>query len=111
MRERCLTVHSAAHGPRSTLHGPRPTVASCQYIYLMPAEAKSQSGTTSMTSDGTQMVYFFGAGQAEGGSSIKDRVGGKGASLADMTVAGLNVPPGFTISSECCALYYEAGKH
>jgi pyruvate,water dikinase len=56
------------------------------------------------------MVYFFGAGKADGGSSIKDRIGGKGASLADMTVAGLNVPPGFTISADCCARYYESGK-
>ena len=47
-------------------------------------------------------VYFFGAGQAEGGSELKHLVGGKGASLADMTKAGLNVPPGFTISTACC---------
>src|SRR5438093_1106130 len=63
-----------------------------------------------MTSVDRQLVYFFGAGKAEGGGDIKDRVGGKGASLAEMTVAGLNVPPGFTITAECCARYYEAGK-
>jgi pyruvate,water dikinase len=57
-----------------------------------------------------QLVYFFGDGQAEGGSDIKHLVGGKGASLADMTKARLNVPPGFTISAECCDLYYKAGK-
>jgi pyruvate,water dikinase len=51
-------------------------------------------------------VYFFGQGQADGGSAVKHLVGGKGASLADMTRAGLNVPPGFTISAECCAWYY-----
>src|SRR5712692_2943278 len=55
-------------------------------------------------------VYFFGNGQADAGSALKHLVGGKGASLADMTRAGLNVPPGFTISSECCALYFQAGK-
>src|SRR5262249_24270313 len=62
------------------------------------------------TSTQQQLVYFFGEGQAEGGSDIKHLVGGKGASLADMTKAQLNVPPGFTISAECCDLYYKAGK-
>ncbi|HXG09893.1 MAG TPA: PEP/pyruvate-binding domain-containing protein, partial [Gemmataceae bacterium] len=55
-------------------------------------------------------VYFFGAGQAEGSSAIRHLVGGKGASLADMTRAGLNVPPGFTISAECCDLYFRGGR-
>jgi pyruvate,water dikinase len=64
-------------------------------------------------SDGTQpqrLVYFFGAGQADGDSSIKHLLGGKGASLADMTRAHLNVPPGFTITAECCDLYFRDGK-
>src|SRR5438094_6698008 len=52
-------------------------------------------------------IYFFGNGQADGGSALKHLVGGKGASLADMTRAGLNVPPGFTISTECCQLYFQ----
>lgn len=51
-------------------------------------------------------IYFFGNGQADGSSDIKHLIGGKGASLADMTRAGLNVPPGFTISAECCDHYY-----
>ena len=58
-----------------------------------------------------RIVYFFGDGQADGGSELKHLVGGKGASLADMTKAGLNVPPGFTISAECCDLYYQRGRH
>ncbi|MBL8798945.1 MAG: hypothetical protein JNM56_33985 [Planctomycetia bacterium] len=58
----------------------------------------------------TKFVYFFGDGQAEASSDLKHLVGGKGASLADMTKAQLNVPPGFTISTECCDLYYKAGK-
>ncbi|HEX5273460.1 MAG TPA: PEP/pyruvate-binding domain-containing protein, partial [Gemmataceae bacterium] len=57
-----------------------------------------------------RFVYFFGAGQADGGSAIKQFVGGKGASLADMTKAGLNVPPGFTISAACCEAYYKSGR-
>src|SRR5262245_39684662 len=64
----------------------------------------------SSTTTQQQLVFFFGEGQAEGGSDIKHLVGGKGASLADMTKAQLNVPPGFTISAECCDLYYKAGK-
>jgi pyruvate,water dikinase len=55
-------------------------------------------------------VYFFGDGQADAGSDLKHLVGGKGASLADMTKAGLNVPPGFTISAECCDQYYRGGR-
>lgn len=62
------------------------------------------------TATASQMVYFFGEGQAEGGSEIKHLVGGKGASLADMTKAQLNVPPGFTISAACCEAYYTTGR-
>ncbi|MBI1829969.1 MAG: hypothetical protein HYR84_00800 [Planctomycetes bacterium] len=52
-------------------------------------------------------IYFFGDHQADGHSDIKHLIGGKGASLADMTRAGLNVPPGFTISAECCDYFYQ----
>ena len=55
-------------------------------------------------------VYFFGQGQADGGGAVRDQVGGKGASLADMTRAGLNVPPGFTIATECCRDFYQMGQ-
>ena len=48
---------------------------------------------------GTKYVFFFGAGQAEGNGKMKDELGGKGAGLAEMTNAGLPVPPGFTIQS------------
>jgi pyruvate,water dikinase len=54
-------------------------------------------------------VFFFGAGHSEGGSDLKQFVGGKGASLADMTKAGLNVPPGFTISAACCDEFLRGG--
>src|SRR6266496_3187915 len=49
-----------------------------------------------------QYVYFFGAGSAEGNGKMKDVLGGKGAGLAEMTNAGLPVPPGFTIQTEAC---------
>lgn len=57
-----------------------------------------------------QWIYFFGSGQADGGNEVKHLVGGKGASLAEMTRAGLNVPPGFTISTEACQRYFERNQ-
>ncbi len=51
-------------------------------------------------------VYFFGNGKADGDRTMKDLLGGKGSGLAEMTNAGLPVPPGFTISTEACTLYY-----
>src|SRR5437762_9641038 len=57
-----------------------------------------------------RFIYFFGDGQADGGNDVRHLVGGKGASLAEMTRAGLNVPPGFTISAACCDRYYRAGR-
>ncbi len=52
-------------------------------------------------------VYFFGAGAAEGNMKMKDVLGGKGANLAEMAGIRLPVPPGFTVSTEVCALYYK----
>ena len=53
-------------------------------------------------------VFFFGNGKADGNRHMKDLLGGKGSGLAEMTNAGLPVPPGFTISTEVCNIYYEA---
>src|SRR5687768_4547987 len=52
-------------------------------------------------------VYFFGSGKADGNRAMKDTLGGKGSGLAEMTNAGLPVPPGFTISTDVCTIYYE----
>ena len=49
-----------------------------------------------------KFVYLF----REGNSSMRDLLGGKGANLAEMTNIGLNVPPGFTITTEACKEYY-----
>src|SRR5882757_11349517 len=59
---------------------------------------------------GTQYVFFFGAGKAEGNGKMKDELGGKGAGLAEMTNAGLPVPPGFTIQTAACREYMKTGK-
>jgi len=55
-------------------------------------------------------VYFFGAGKTEGKKEMKQSLGGKGANLAEMASLGVPVPPGFTITTETCAEYYEVGK-
>jgi phosphohistidine swiveling domain-containing protein len=52
-------------------------------------------------------THFFGQGIVEGDPERKDILGGKGASLAAMSKAGLPVPPGFTISTQCCRLYLD----
>src|ERR1700716_2736037 len=53
----------------------------------------------------TKYVYFFGGGKADGHGKMKDVPGGTGAGLAEMTNAGLPVPPGFTIQTEACREY------
>jgi len=55
-------------------------------------------------------VFTFAAGDAEGGADMKDLLGGKGANLAEMAGLGLPVPPGFTITTEVCRLYYRNGR-
>ena len=52
-------------------------------------------------------VYSFGGGTADGDGKMKDVLGGKGAGLAEMCRAGVPVPPGFTISTEVCNIYFE----
>ncbi len=52
-------------------------------------------------------VYSFGGGTAEGDGTMRDILGGKGAGLAEMCRAGIPVPPGFTISTEVCNIYFE----
>ena len=65
---------------------------------------ESEVAVTTPKSD-VKYVYFFGAGKADGNGKMKDVLGGKGAGLAEMTNAGLPVPPGFTIQTEACREY------
>ena len=58
----------------------------------------------------TQWVYAFGGGTAEGNTTMKNLLGGKGANLAEMASLGLPVPPGFTMSTEVCTTYYDNGE-
>src|ERR1700758_4265576 len=52
-------------------------------------------------------IYSFGGGTADGDGKMKDVLGGKGAGLAEMSRAGIPVPPGFTISTEVCNIYFK----
>ncbi len=61
-------------------------------------------------SDQAKHVYTFGSGKAEGKADMKALLGGKGANLAEMSSIGIPVPPGFTLTTEVCAAYYENQK-
>jgi len=54
-----------------------------------------------------KLIYFFGNGKAEGKGGMKSLLGGKGAALAEMTHAGIEVPPGFTITTDVCKAFYK----
>ena len=55
-------------------------------------------------------VYTFGNGKAEGNAKMRAELGGKGANLAEMNLIGVPVPPGFTITTDCCNEYYKVGQ-
>jgi pyruvate,orthophosphate dikinase len=55
-------------------------------------------------------VYFFGGKKADGDSTMRNLLGGKGANLAEMVNIGVPVPPGITITTEVCTLYNEVGR-
>ena len=59
----------------------------------------------------TQLVYFFGNGQADGTREMRNVLGGKGANLAEMTNLGVPVPPGFTIACSVCTDYLRDGTY
>ncbi len=63
------------------------------------------AASSTATAATTQYVYFFGGGAADGNGRMKDTLGGKGSGLAEMTNAGLPVPPGFTIQTDACREY------
>lgn len=76
-------------------------------------EVRKESG---LSKSGTKVVlpkkfvYFFSANQTDGNAGMKAVLGGKGANLAEMSSLGLRVPPGFTISTEICQVFYDAGE-
>jgi pyruvate,orthophosphate dikinase len=70
-------------------------------------EKRAASRERRATGKAGKYVYFFGNGKADGNRNLKDLLGGKGSGLAEMTNAGLPVPPGFTISTDVCTVYYK----
>jgi pyruvate,orthophosphate dikinase len=57
----------------------------------------------------SRRVFFFGGGEADGDAELRDLLGGKGANLAEMTILGIPVPPGFTLSTAVCQDYRKRG--
>ena len=75
----------------------------------MATMALPETETKESKKSTTKYVYSFGGGKADGNGKMKDVLGGKGAGLAEMTNAGLPVPPGFTIQTEACREYMRGG--
>jgi len=69
-----------------------------------------ESGAAGSNGQPSKMMYYFGRTKTEGGGKQKQLLGGKGANLAEMTSIGLPVPPGFTITTEVCDLYYKSAR-
>src|SRR3954470_17749703 len=76
----------------------------------MSTVMETPSATASRSQQPTKYVFFFGGGKAEGNGKMKADLGGKGAGLAEMTNAGLPVPPGFTIQTAACREFMKTGK-
>src|SRR5579884_287521 len=58
----------------------------------------------------SQYVYMFGGGTADGDGTMRDLLGGKGSGLAEMSRAGVPVPPGFTIVTDVCNIFFDNDK-
>ncbi len=72
-----------------------------------PAKKSKKEAKVSKSKAKDKYLYFFGDGKAEGTGEMKDLLGGKGAGLAEMTNIKIPVPPGFTVTTSACHLYYE----
>jgi len=74
------------------------------------ADTLTRSSTDRAHRASKRYIYAWGEGTAEGDGSMRDLLGGKGAGLAEMTIAGLPTPPGFTITTEACNDYFANGE-
>jgi pyruvate,orthophosphate dikinase len=72
----------------------------------MPAQEGKKPLPEAVVARGVKRIWFF----EDGSGDLKDLLGGKGAGLAEMTRAGLPVPPGFTLTTDVCLDYYQAGR-
>src|SRR5262245_35995036 len=75
-----------------------------------PSTHKESSAMAQSNGHRPKMIYYFGRTKTEGKGHQKELLGGKGANLAEMTSIDLPVPPGFTITTEVCDLYYKSGR-
>ena len=96
-----LYIHTSAEVPRRGMRGgqekiPKNTAAAI----LAKAENKEEIRLSN------KYVYLF----SEGNGSMRELLGGKGANLAEMTLLGLPVPQGFTVTTEACTRYYDDGR-
>src|SRR5580765_6613625 len=79
-------------------------------MFKQTKKVPKKSAIKAKAAKSVKRVYFFGAGKAEGRATQKDLLGGKGANLHDMTLVPLPVPPGFTITTDTCGDYNDAGQ-
>ncbi len=64
---------------------------------------RSPAAAAAPSISSSRRVFFFGGGEADGGAEMRETLGGKGANLAEMTLLGVPVPPGFTLSTSICS--------
>src|SRR6185436_8248327 len=103
---------AVAHDPQADAHA-RADRARARPEARGPLEDRGALGPGAEPRGGrpvTQWIYRFGGGRADGGAADKPLLGGKGANLAEMTRLGIPVPPGFTITTECCAEVLARGR-
>ena len=103
-KKRKTSAKAARRGARTRTTRPGKTAA--RKTVARSGRKTAGAKKTARGSMPPRYVYFFGDGRADGDRSMKDLLGGKGAGLAEMTNAGLPVPPGFTITIEACNRYY-----
>src|SRR6202165_4662913 len=98
-----MAVTTKSKAAKTTSRSPRKATVSTSSAPRATRPAKNGTGSRRRAA---KWVYLF----EEGGSDMRDLLGGKGAGVAEMTRAGLPVPPGFTITTEACNAYYASGK-
>ena len=76
----------------------------------MPSTRAKKATKVAPKAKAQRWVYLFVGGKAEGNAKMRALLGGKGAGLAEMTNAGLPVPPGFTITTAACNAYFKGGR-
>lgn len=70
----------------------------------------TQGNPEGKTMENKKYLFFFSEKETDGNAKMKDVLGGKGANLAEMCSMGIPVPPGFTLSTELCKVFYENGQ-